>query len=234
VHGPTGPDLPEFLDAVLAGGVDVVQLREKGVEARRELELCEVLARPRPARRAVVGQRPAPTSRVAARPDVLTWGRTTCRSRRDGASSAPTCLIGPLLPRRAAGRRAPPVAPASRYFWRGPAWPTPTKPGRRRRACPSRRAAAGLGTDRPWFAIGGIDAGTSTRCSRRAPPVVVVRVLTEAADPHAAAADLARRLAPRVRREVRLLAVLAALRDRHAAARAVLHTRVYARWRRSR
>ncbi|MGH8917523.1 MAG: thiamine phosphate synthase, partial [Actinomycetes bacterium] len=31
-------DLPEFLDAVLAGGVDIVQLRDKGMEAGEELE----------------------------------------------------------------------------------------------------------------------------------------------------------------------------------------------------
>src|SRR3954451_21427749 len=37
-------DLAEFLDAVLAAGVDVVQLREKGLEARDELELLEVFA----------------------------------------------------------------------------------------------------------------------------------------------------------------------------------------------
>ena len=32
-------DLPDFLDAVLAGGVDIVQLRQKGLEAREELGL---------------------------------------------------------------------------------------------------------------------------------------------------------------------------------------------------
>jgi len=30
-------DLPEFLDAVLANGVDIVQLRDKGMEAAEEL-----------------------------------------------------------------------------------------------------------------------------------------------------------------------------------------------------
>ena len=35
-------DLPEFLDAVLAGGVDIVQLREKGMEARHEIEVLKV------------------------------------------------------------------------------------------------------------------------------------------------------------------------------------------------
>ena len=58
------------------------------------------------------------------------------------------------------------------------------------------REVAALGVDRPWFAIGGInrerlaevlDAGASR--------IVVVRAITEAEDPRAAAAALAARLA---------------------------------------
>src|SRR5579885_1689218 len=37
-------DLAEFLEAVLRGGVDIVQLREKGLEAREELALLDVFA----------------------------------------------------------------------------------------------------------------------------------------------------------------------------------------------
>jgi thiamine-phosphate pyrophosphorylase len=37
-------DLAAFLDAVLAAGVDIVQLREKGLEAAEELALLEVFA----------------------------------------------------------------------------------------------------------------------------------------------------------------------------------------------
>src|SRR3954466_8237932 len=37
-------DLADFLDAVLGNGVDVVQLREKGLEAREEIRLLEVFA----------------------------------------------------------------------------------------------------------------------------------------------------------------------------------------------
>ncbi len=37
-------DLPEFLDAVLAGGVDLVQLRQKNLEARQELAALEIFA----------------------------------------------------------------------------------------------------------------------------------------------------------------------------------------------
>ena len=37
-------DLPEFLDDVLGAGVDIVQLREKNLEAGEELGLLEVFA----------------------------------------------------------------------------------------------------------------------------------------------------------------------------------------------
>src|SRR5204862_4202933 len=37
-------DLEQFLDAVLGNGVDIVQLREKGLEAREELRLLGVFA----------------------------------------------------------------------------------------------------------------------------------------------------------------------------------------------
>src|SRR3974377_533715 len=37
-------DLVRFLDAVLGAGVDIVQLRAKGLEAREELGLLEVFA----------------------------------------------------------------------------------------------------------------------------------------------------------------------------------------------
>ncbi|HEY2441694.1 MAG TPA: thiamine phosphate synthase, partial [Streptosporangiaceae bacterium] len=38
-------DLPGFLDAVLGAGVDIVQLRQKGLEARQEMAFLEVLRR---------------------------------------------------------------------------------------------------------------------------------------------------------------------------------------------
>jgi thiamine-phosphate pyrophosphorylase len=81
------------------------------------------------------------------------------------------------------------------YFCAGPVWATPTKPGRPAAGLGLVTAAAALSAPRPWFAIGGIgldnlgqvlDAG-----ARR---VVVVRAITQAPDPAAAAAAFARRL----------------------------------------
>ncbi|MBT2876075.1 thiamine phosphate synthase, partial [Streptomyces sp. McG7] len=57
------------------------------------------------------------------------------------------------------------------------------------------RYTAKLSTDRPWFAIGGIDlANLDQVLDAGARRVVVVRALTEADDPGAAAAELARRV----------------------------------------
>ena len=44
IRAPAQGDLADFLDAVLGAGVDIVQLREKGLEARDELRLLEVFA----------------------------------------------------------------------------------------------------------------------------------------------------------------------------------------------
>jgi thiamine-phosphate pyrophosphorylase len=88
------------------------------------------------------------------------------------------------------------------YFCVGPVWPTPTKPGRPAPGPALLRFAASQPIDRPWFAIGGIgrdsldevlDAG-----ARR---IVVVRAITGADDPGAAAAEFAQRLRAAVESE---------------------------------
>ncbi|HKS01610.1 MAG TPA: thiamine phosphate synthase, partial [Arthrobacter sp.] len=87
------------------------------------------------------------------------------------------------------------------YFCVGPLWATPTKPG---------RAAVGLdlvtyaaqavrtaneervgGLLLPWFAIGGIDRNNVEQVlAAGASRIVVVRAITEAPDPAAAASEL--------------------------------------------
>lgn len=82
------------------------------------------------------------------------------------------------------------------YFCVGPCWPTPTKPDRAAPGLGLVRAAAGLGTDKPWFAIGGIDAQRLPEVlDSGARRVVVVRAITAASDPRAAARRLSSALA---------------------------------------
>ena len=81
------------------------------------------------------------------------------------------------------------------YFCVGPCWPTPTKPGRPAPGLDLVRYAAGLATDKPWFAIGGIDAERLPEVlAAGARRIVVVRAITGADDPRAAAEQLKRAL----------------------------------------
>ncbi|CAM5460250.1 Thiamine-phosphate synthase [Streptomyces antimycoticus] len=67
--------------------------------------------------------------------------------------------------------------------------------GRERAGARRRHPAAGLGTERPWFAIGGIDASNLDQVLEAgARRIVVVRAITAADDPAAATAELAKRV----------------------------------------
>ncbi len=81
--------------------------------------------------------------------------------------------------------------PGVDYFCTGPCWPTPTKPGRTAPGLDLVRATAAARPQRPWFAIGGIDEKRLPEVlAAGADRVVVVRAITEAADPKAAAQRL--------------------------------------------
>ena len=191
---PARPDLAEFLDAVLAGGVDVVQLREKGVEAARELALCEVVAEAAARQGALWSVNDRADVAHAAAADVLHLGQDDLPVPAARAVLGDAVLIGRSChdPAQVA---AAAVQPGVDYFCVGPTWPTPTKPGRPAPGLALTRYAAALGTDRPWFAIGGIDADNLDQVlAAGATRVVVVRALTQAVDPHAAALALRRRL----------------------------------------
>jgi thiamine-phosphate pyrophosphorylase len=188
-------DLVEFLDAVLAAGVDVVQLREKGLEARAEMAYAEVFADA--ARRH--GRLWAVNDRAdlafALRPDILHLGQDDVPVPTARAIVGDAMLIGRSAHDEAQVAAAA-VEPGVDYYCVGPVWPTPTKPGRPAPGLPLVRYAAGLGRDRPWFAIGGIDLNTiDDVIAAGARRVVVVRAVTEADDPAAATRALATRLA---------------------------------------
>jgi thiamine-phosphate pyrophosphorylase len=86
--------------------------------------------------------------------------------------------------------------PGVDYFCTGPCWPTPTKPGRSAPGLGLVRETAAFGTARPWFAIGGIDAERLPEVLEAgASRIVVVRAITEAEDPEAAARTLRAALA---------------------------------------
>jgi len=191
---PDRPDLVEFLDAVLSGGVDVVQLREKNVEARRELELCEVVAAAAARHGALWSVNDRADVALASGADVLHLGQDDLPVPVARTILGEDVLIGRSTHDEQQVTNAA-VQPGVDYFCVGPTWPTPTKPGRPAPGLPLLRHAAALGTDRPWFAIGGIDAGNLDEVlAAGATRIVVVRALTQAPDPHAAASALRARL----------------------------------------
>ncbi|KZS66685.1 thiamine phosphate synthase [Mycobacterium ostraviense] len=191
-------DLAEFADTALAGGVDIIQLRDKGsvgeqrfgpLEALDELAACEVLADAARRHGALFAVNDRADIAAAAGADVLHLGQ------RDLPSSIARKIVGPgVLIGRSTHDRDQVAAAAvadDDYFCVGPCWPTPTKPGRPAPGLDLVRAAAAIGGDKPWFAIGGIDAqrlpDVVAAGARR---IVVVRAIAAADDPKAAAERL--------------------------------------------
>ncbi|QVQ53212.1 thiamine phosphate synthase [Spiractinospora alimapuensis] len=192
-------DLPEFLDTVLAAGVDIVQLRDRSLDVVEELAALEVFARACAAHSALLAVNDRADVAHAVRPDILHLGQ------RDLPVPSARDIVGPDM---IIGRstNAPDLTSAAAeqdavdYFCAGPVWSTPTKPGRRAAGLDLVSHAATLNTTRPWFAIGGIDLDNLDQVlDAGARRVVVVRAITEAPDPGAAAAEFARRLSDRTR-----------------------------------
>ncbi|MDH6115902.1 thiamine phosphate synthase [Kitasatospora sp. GAS204B] len=187
-------DLEQFLDAVLANGVDLVQLRDKGLEAKQELEFLEVFAAAAERHGKLFAVNDRADVAHAARPQLLHLGQDDLPVPAARAILGPDVLIGRSC--HAESEVAGAIAePGVDYFCTGPLWPTPTKPGRPAPGLGLVEYAAKQSTDRPWFAIGGIDLGNLDQVlAAGARRVVVVRAITAAEDPGAAAAELARRV----------------------------------------
>jgi thiamine-phosphate pyrophosphorylase len=196
-------DLAEFADAALAGGVDIIQLRDKGstgerqlgpLEARAELAALEVLADAAHRHGALVAVNDRADIARAAGADVLHLGQD------DLPLAVARDIVGlnTLIGRSAHdhGQVAAAIAEDVDYFCVGPCWPTPTKPGRPAPGLQLVRVTAELAPGKPWFAIGGIDAerlpDVLEAGARR---IVVVRAITAAEDPRAAAERLRAALA---------------------------------------
>ncbi|MYW89859.1 thiamine phosphate synthase [Amycolatopsis rubida] len=187
-------DLAEFADAALAGGVDIVQLRDKTggapLEAKQEIAALEVLAEACVRHGALLSVNDRADVALAVGADVLHLGQDDIP-----VSLARRVLGDDVVIGRSTHSEEQAAAAAAEdgvnYFCTGPCWPTPTKPGRFAPGLDLVRSTAASSTERPWFAIGGID---ETRLPEvldaGATRIVVVRAITEAEDPKAAAQTL--------------------------------------------
>jgi thiamine-phosphate pyrophosphorylase len=185
---PGGRSLSRVLPAAIAGGVDVIQLREKDLTeqqvlpgAKEAAQICQSLGAlfilndwPQAARECGadgvhVGQedmRPAQVREIVG-PQMLIGLSTHAPSEIEAAASEPVDYIGV-----------------------GPVHETPTKPGRPAVGVELVEYAA-THARHPFFAIGGIDAGNlGAVLDAGAKRVCVLRAIAAAADPEAAAREL--------------------------------------------
>jgi thiamine-phosphate pyrophosphorylase len=195
---PDRPDLVEFVGACIEGGVDVVQLREKVLEARRLVERARLVAE-------LCRERGVPFI-LNDRPDLaLEVGADGVHVGQDDvtAHTARTILgeggIVGLSTHRRSECRAAGVEPID-YLSAGPVVETPTKQG---------RPGTGLGyldeahaiveswtAPLPVFVTGGVSPDTiGTLVAHGARHFVVVRYLTESGDPRSSAQRLVEALA---------------------------------------
>jgi thiamine-phosphate pyrophosphorylase len=176
------PDLEDFLEAAVRGGVDLVQLREKGLPDGQLLPVLEE-ARTITARLGVplvVNDRPDLAVLVGADFVHVGQGDLPVEAVRRFGLPVGLSTHSPAELRRA----------EADYVGIGPVFATPTKEG---------RPAVGLGYVRhaaeharvPWFAIGGIDeANVGDVVAAGARRIAVVRSIGDADDPEQAARAL--------------------------------------------
>jgi thiamine-phosphate pyrophosphorylase len=176
----------EFVRAALAGGVDVLQLRDKTADDEAILRAAVTFRECCDEAGALFLLNDRPDLAVAAGADGVHVGQADMAVEQARAMVGDDRLVG-------RSTHSPEQLDAARgvdYVAVGPVHATPTKPG---------RPAIGLGPIRyaaahariPWFAIGGIDPRTiEPVLEAGAERVVVVRAIADAPDPQTAARAL--------------------------------------------
>ena len=198
------PALQRDVESALHGSVDIVQLRDKNspgakrsgpLEAGEELKAIEAIRELCAEHGALVAVNDRADIAAAAGADILHLGQRDLSVEQARRIVGPDVLIG-LSCHSEADVDAALQNPEVDYFCTGPVYATPTKPGR-----------AAVGTElvayassvtnpdgpgsKPWFAIGGIDAANLAEVTEAgARRVVVVRAITDADEPTAAAREL--------------------------------------------
>ena len=185
---PDRPDLEQFVDACISGGVDIVQLRDKDLDAR------PLLARARLVRNVcrhhgvpfILNDRP--DLALEAEADGVHVGQTDAPPSLARRILGPDAIVG--LSTHAPNDLDDSLEEPIDYFSAGPVTQTPTKPGRpgtglRYLTYVVERAKT------PWFVTGGVNPDSlKLMAAAGARRFVVVRHLTEADDPKAAATQL--------------------------------------------
>lgn len=193
----------DFLHHVLGAGVDIVQLRMKDASDAEIVAAGRRLRATCDAHGALLIVNDRPELAVAVGADGVHIGQDDVAVAQARRIVGGARLVG-LSTHSAAQVDAACADPDVDYIGVGPVHETPTKPGRAAVGLELVGYAAARATV-PFFAIGGIDErSAATVREAGASRVAVVRALTEAADPEAAARALRRALTGPVTREARV------------------------------
>ena len=183
----------DWLRAALRGGVDLVQLRDRSLDDDALVEAAVAFRTAASEAGALFILNDRPDLVEACGADGVHVGQDDATPAQARAAVGPDRIVGRSThePAQADAAQADPDVD---YLAVGPVHATPTKPG---------RPAAGLDyvsyaartVTKPWFAIGGLDAGNvGAVLDRGAQRIVVVRAIAAADDPEAAARALGGRL----------------------------------------
>jgi thiamine-phosphate pyrophosphorylase len=184
------PGLEELLAGALAGGVDMVQLRDKPASDDELVRAAAVFRRLCDEHGALFWLNDRPDLVAACGADGVHVGQDDMPVAEARRVAGGDVLVG-LSTHSPEQLDAALASDEADQLSVGPVWETPTKEGRPAAGLDYVRHAAQVAADRPWFAIGGIDLGNVREVIEAgASRVVVVRAIRDAADPGAAAAAL--------------------------------------------
>jgi thiamine-phosphate pyrophosphorylase len=179
---PARPDFDGFLDAAIRGGVDIVQVRERALPDRLLLEAIAAAKEVTSRHRVPLGVNDRADLALLAGADFVHVGQDDVPVEALRVFGLPVGL-STHGPEELSGA-------SSDYVAVGPVYATPTKEGRPAVGLELLRYAAAEAR-LPWFAIGGIDEGNVREVvGAGATRIAVVRAITAAEDPEAAARAL--------------------------------------------
>ena len=185
---PDRPDLAEFVTACIEGGVDLVQLREKELDARPLLARAGVVADVCRAHGVPFVLNDRPDLALEAGADGVHVGQGDAPVSLARRILGPDAIVG--LSTHGIQDLDAALAEDVNYLSAGPVEPTPTKPGRPGTGL-EYVALASARAEVPVFVTGGVTPEkVSTLAAAGVNHFVVVRHLTQADDPRRAARDL--------------------------------------------
>jgi thiamine-phosphate pyrophosphorylase len=181
------------VDAALAGGVDMLQLRDPALDDGAILRRAATWRALCDEHDALLWLNDRPDLALQAGADGVHVGQGDMPVAEAREAVGEQLLIG--LSTHSTDQLEAGIAAGADQLSVGPVWETPTKPGRPAAGLDYVRAVAERRPPVPWFAIGGIDAANvGAVLAAGAERIVVVRAIREAADSGAAASDLRARL----------------------------------------